>query len=474
MNSINLKITPYPYQEEGINKALHFKRCIIGDEPGLGKTLQSIGVVNTANAYPMLIICPSSLKINWEREVEKFTGKKALILNISNKATWYYLLKMGMYHAVIVNYESLRSHFVWDIKGDKKAFRLKDVVFNEQIKVFKSVVIDESHRVKDASTQQTKFAKGICAGKEYVILLSGTPIINRPEDLVSQLSMIDVLKEFGGKSAFLAQYAQGERKASNLPELSERLYEKCLIRRRKSDVLKDLPPKTRIDLYVEISNEEEYRAAETDLKAYLQEYKKCTDSEIRRKMRMKALVQFMELRRLSGRGKVDRAIEFISLFRTSEEKIIVFCAHHDVVDDLQKAFPNALLITGKQSTTDKQNSVDRFQNNPKDDLIICTIKAAGVGYTLTASSNVLFVEFPWTEADCCQCEDRAHRISQKNSVSSYYMIGQNTIDSRLYNIIYGKKKIAMEALGDMGEIPNDEAYFDELVESFLNPDETHP
>lgn len=113
----HLRIQPYPYQVEGIKYGLEKRRLFIGDEPGLGKTLQSIGIVDTANAYPCLVICPSSLKINWQREFEKFTDKKALVLDNSTRTTWSYLLQMGMHHVAIVNYESLRKYFVWDIKG---------------------------------------------------------------------------------------------------------------------------------------------------------------------------------------------------------------------------------------------------------------------------------------------------------------------------------------------------------------------
>ena len=155
----HLKVQPYPYQVDGIVYGLQHHRLIIGDEPGLGKTLQSIGIVDTAPAYPCLVICPSSLKINWQREFEKFTDKKAVVLDNATRTTWPYLLRMGMYHVAIVNYESLRKYFVWDIVSGSKEFRLKDVVFSENIRLFKSVIIDESHRVKDPAAQQSIFTK---------------------------------------------------------------------------------------------------------------------------------------------------------------------------------------------------------------------------------------------------------------------------------------------------------------------------
>lgn len=475
--SHHLKIQPYPYQLDGIAFGLEKRRLFIGDEPGLGKTLQSIGIVDTADAYPCLVICPSSLKINWQREFEKFTDKKALVLDNGTRTTWPYLLQMRMHHVAVVNYESLRKFFVWDIRGGRN-FRLKDVVFCPHIKMFKSVIIDESHRVKDPSAQQTIFTKGIATGKPFVILLSGTPVVNRPADLVAQLSIMGRLQEFGGRAGFLQEYGGGEQQRGfrrnddddeprNLQQLSQKLYATCMIRREKSKVLTDLPDKTRCDLYVDISNRDEYDMASNDLEEYLREYRACPDFEIRRKMRMEALVKFMTLRSLSARGKVAQAIDFVRVFLASGKPLILFCSLHEIVDELKKAFPKAVSVTGRDSMIAKQAAVDAFQGGQAQ-LIVCSIKAAGVGLTLTASSNVAFIEFPWTYADCCQCEDRAHRIGQKDNVTCYYLIGRGTIDGTLYGIIHRKKSIANQIMAADDDIPQDEMYFDELVASFTN------
>lgn len=468
----NLRVEPYEYQREGICFGLEHKRIIIGDEPGLGKTLQSIGIVDTANAYPCLVICPSSLKINWQREFEKFTDKSALVLDNNVRTTWGYLLSMGVHQVAIVNYESLRKFFVWDIRGGKQ-FRLKDVVFNPQIQAFKSIIIDESHRVKDPSAQQTIFTKGLSVGKDWCILLSGTPVVNRLEDLIAQLSIMNRLGEFGGRAKFIADYCTDPKDktaepAVPLSELSRQLYDTCMIRREKAKVLPQLPDKTRVDLYIEISNDKEYNLAAEDLAAYLQEYTECTDWEIRRKMRMEALVKFMTLRSLATKGKIAQAVDFIRTFLDSGKKLIVFCSLHEIVDELQKVFPRAVTVTGRDSAVNKQASVDAFQNNPNVQLIICSIKAAGVGLTLTAASDVAFIELAWTYADCCQCEDRAHRIGQKDNVTCYYLLGRGTIDHTIYRLIHRKKSIANEIMNADDEIPTDEMYFNELVKSFLN------
>ena len=467
----NLKIEPYPYQQDGIRFGLEHKRIIIGDEPGLGKTLQSIGIVDTANAYPCLVICPSSLKINWQREFGKFTDKSALVLDNAVRTTWSYLLTMGMHQVAVVNYESLRKYFVWDIKGGKH-FRLKDVVFCPQIRMFKSIIVDESHRVKDPSAQQTIFTKGLSVGKEWIILLSGTPVVNRPEDLIAQLSIMNRLSEFGGRAQFMADYCTDPRDkmaepAVPLSVLSRQLYETCMIRREKAKVLPQLPDKTRVDLYVEISNAPEYNLAAADLAEYLRQYKECSDWEIRRKMRMEALVRFMTLRSLATMGKISQAVDFIRTFLDSGKKLIVFCSLHDIVDELKKAFPESVTVTGRDNPANKQAAVDAFQNNPAVQLIICSIKAAGVGLTLTAASDVAFVELAWTYADCCQCEDRAHRIGQKDNVTCYYLLGRGTIDHTIYSLIHRKKSIANEIMNTDDDIPTDEMYFNELVETFL-------
>ena len=466
----NLKVQPYPYQLEGIEYGMNHRRLIIGDEPGLGKTLQSIGIVNAACAFPCLVICPSSLKIKWQREWHKFTDKSAIVLDNATRTTWGYLLSMGMHQVAITNYESLRKFFVWDIKTEG-TFKLKDVVFCPQINIFRSIIIDESHRVKDASAQQTIFTKGIAYGKEWCIMLSGTPVVNRPADLISQLSIMGRLNDFGGRSKFEKDFcteSKQEEPAVPLSVLSKKLYDSCMIRREKSKVLTQLPDKTRVELLLDIDNREEYMMAENDLRTYLREYKQCTDQEIRRKMRMAALVKFMTLRQLATIGKISQAVEFISNFLSSGKKLIVFCALHELVDELKKRFPDSVTVTGRQSALQKQEAVDDFQNKEETKLIICSIKAAGVGLTLTAASDVAFLELPWTYADCCQCEDRAHRIGQKDNVTAYYLLGHNTIDSVVYSLINKKKTVASEIMNAEDEIPTDKMYFDELVNSFCN------
>ena len=447
----SLKIQPYPYQLKGIARGLELKRFMNCDEPGLGKTLQSIATINLANAFPCLVICPSSLKINWQREWEKFTDKKAMVLTDKVRDTWTFFYQTGMHQVFIVNYESLKKYFVQRIKK-AEGWTLRDVEFRNSINLFKSVIIDESHRCKSASTQQAKFCKGICTGKEWVIELTGTPVVNRPKDLIPQLAILNRMEDFGGYKPFVNRYCSGQREASNLKELNFNLWKYCMFRREKSLVLTDLPDKIRQVNTCEITNRKEYVDAERDLIMYLQKYKDADDEKIEKALRGEVMVRINILRQISARGKVRDVIEFVKDFRENGKKIILFCSLHEVVDQLKRYFPTSVSVTGRDSQDDKQRAVDAFQNNPKTDIIICSIKAAGVGLTLTASSNVAFVEFPWTYADCCQCEDRAHRIGQKDSVTCYYFLGRRTIDEKVYRIIQEKKNIANAVTGSTEDI----------------------
>lgn len=447
----NLKVQPYPYQLKGIARGLQLKRFMNCDEPGLGKTLQSIATINLADAFPCLVVCPSSLKINWLREWEKFTDKKAMILTDKVRDTWTFFFQTGMHQVFIVNYESLKKYFVQRIKK-AEGWTLRDVEFRNSINLFKSVIIDESHRCKSASTQQAKFCKGICTGKEWVIELTGTPVVNRPKDLIPQLAILDRMNDFGGYKPFVDRYCSGQREASNLRELNFNLWKYCMFRREKSLVLTDLPDKIRQVNTCEITNRKEYMDAERDLIMYLQKYKDADDDKIAKAMRGEVMVRINILRQISARGKVRDVIEFVKDFRENGKKIILFCSLHEVVDQLKRYFPTAVSVTGRDSQDEKQRAVDAFQNSPKADIIICSIKAAGVGLTLTASSNVAFVEFPWTYADCCQCEDRAHRIGQKDSVTCYYFLGRRTIDEKVYRIIQEKKNIANAVTGSTEDI----------------------
>lgn len=441
-----LKIEPYPYQLQGIARGLQLKRFINGDDMGLGKTLEAIATINKANAFPCLVICPNVVKINWQREWAKFTDKKAMVLTDSVRTSWPFFWQTGMNQIFIVNYESLRKYFVRRITKSEK-WTLKDVEFHQTINMFKSVIIDESHKVKSTSTQQSKFCKGIASGKEYIILLTGTPVVNKPNDLVCQLGIMDRMVDFGGWKYFVSRYCSGPNGASNLKELNFMLWKNCFFRREKSKVLTQLPDKVRQVMSCDITNRKEYQDAERDLIDYLKRYKEAGDEKIQKSLKGEVMVKIGILKDITARGKLKEVVEFVKDFRENGKKIILFCNLHEIVDRLLAAFPSAVCVTGRQNMEEKQASVDAFQKNPKTDIIICSIKAASAGITLTAASNVAFIELPWTYADCDQAESRAHRIGQKDSVNCYYLIGRRTIDQKLYKIIEAKKHISNAVLG---------------------------
>lgn len=442
----NLKIDPYDYQKEGIAYSLVHKRCILGDQPGLGKTCQAIGTVTIAKAYPCLVICPASLKINWQREFKKFAGKQALILDDNNKATWQRFYEAKCCDIFIVNYESLKKFFVLNVKDDSR-FTMKSITFDPRISLFRSVIIDESHKCKSTKTQQSKFTEGICKGKEFILELTGTPVVNDNTDLIQQLKIMERLEDFGGYKHFVDKYCSGPKKASNVKELNWRLWQSCFFRREKAKVLKQLPEKTRQYLEVDITTRTEYKRAENDLISYLRNYKDADDEKIARSLRGEVMVKMGILKAVSARGKIKAAAEFIHDVIDGGEKLIVFAYLKEVVYELKKIFPKAVTVTGEDNQSQKQYAVDQFQDNPDCKLIILNYKSGGTGLTLTAASRVAFVEFPWTFSDCEQAEDRAHRNGQKNNVNCYYFLGKDTIDEYMYQVIQTKKDIANGVTG---------------------------
>ena len=441
-----LLMEPYDYQKEGIAYALKHKRCIFGDQPGLGKTLQAIGTVTIARSYPCLVVCPAALKVNWQREFKKFAGKNALILDDKNKSSWQRFFETKCCDIFITNYESLKKFFVREVK-EQSRFTMKSINFDPRIDLFKSIIIDEAHKCKSTKTQQAKFVEGIAKGKEYVCLLTGTPVVNDNTDLIQLLKIMNRLEDFGGYKYYSERFCDGLRKSSNVKELNWRLWQTCFFRREKSKVLTQLPEKTRQYMTIDISTRNEYQKAETDLIQYLRKYKDADDEQVERAMRGEVMVKMGILRTISARGKIKAVADFVHDVIDGGEKLILFAYLKDVVSELKKIFPDAVTVTGEDSMAQKQNAVDRFQDDPKCKLIILNYKSGGTGLTLTASSRVAFIEFPWTFSDCEQAEDRAHRNGQKNNVNCYYFLGKDTIDEYMYDIIQTKKDIANGVTG---------------------------
>lgn len=466
IDQIPLKLTPFPYQADGIRYNLRHKKVIIGDEPGLGKTLQSIASVigsGLLDKGPCLVICPNSLKVNWKKEWSKCSSEKAVILVDEIKHSWQHYYHAGMARVFIVNYESLKKYFVLKMP-DKDRYKARDIEFNPVINLFSSIIIDESHKVKNTRAQVSKITLGIAWKKDMVLAITGTPMKNKPEDLVAQLAIIGQIQHFGGISGFKHYFCSGPKKRSNLSQLNYLLNKHCFYRRLKKDVLDQLPDKMRTRVYCELpeSYAVEYRSAMLDLEKYLKNYKNASDSKIRNAMRGEIMVRIGILKNISARGKFRDVCEYIDDIMSAGEKLILFVSLREIGDAFKSKYPGAVMIRGGVSTEDRNQAVERFQSDPRVKLIICSIQAAGVGLTLTASSRVAFVELPWTAADTDQCEDRAHRIGQKDSVQCIYFLGRGTIDNHIYNVIQEKRVTAMEIVGDENDVVENE------VDSLIN------
>lgn len=403
----NLKKTPKTFQEIGILFSLLNKKIIIGDEMGLGKSIQAIATVNIAKAYPCLIVCPASLKYNWRDEINESSYSNSHFLNGKNPTDKDFY---------IINYESIHKH-------------LKFIKENG----FKSIIFDESHYLKNEDAKRTKNSLEIVKNIEYRIQLTGTPVLKIPLDLVSQLKLINKLDFFGGKEHFLENYCKPEKTsfgtdytgASNLENLSNKLREICFIRRTKKEVLKELPEKTRTKILVDIPNITEYKRT---LKDFL---------SLDRNNKLNKIDEF---RQAVAEYKLPLVKEIIDGFIANNQKIVVFAYHRSIQNKLIEMYPNACKIISEESALQDENK-KCFQEDDSKQIIICSFKIANIGLDLTAASNVIFTEMDWCPALNNQAEDRCHRIGQMSAVNAWYIIAKDTIEEHIWNVSERKRKV---------------------------------
>jgi SNF2 family DNA or RNA helicase len=412
------------FQKKGVAFVAEKKKVILGDQMGLGKTIQAIGAVHYLNSFPALIVCPASVKLNWEKEIKKWTNKKITIIegqknNKLEKADFY-----------IINYDIL-SH-------NKKLLKTNG---------FKSIILDESQFCKNPKSARTKAAMEIAKKVNIRILLTGTPVRNRPAELISQLRIVERLDDFGGWFSFINKYCdafQDEwgwniKGASNTEELNKLLRATCYIRRTKDEVMPELPEKVRSYVPVKIDNEQDYLCEKENLLDWYKENKRQ-----RKLFSGEVLTKIERLKQFAARGKIEMATNWINEFLESDdnEKLVVFAHHRIIVNEIFSRFKDvAVRLQGGMSSKDKQNSIDQFQNNKDVRIIVVSITAGGIGINLTAANKALFIEQAWTPVDHDQAEDRLHRIGQKDSVNCYYLIGIGTIDETIANIIANKRKV---------------------------------
>jgi SWI/SNF-related matrix-associated actin-dependent regulator 1 of chromatin subfamily A len=431
----NMKLQPYPYQKAGIKYGVEKKRVLFADEMGLGKTVQAIASVLHANAFPCIVICPKSVMFNWRKEWNKFTNIQATI----------YPNYLNHSDVIIVNYEN--AH---------KMIPMKDK--------FKSIIVDESHYIKDEKTKRYKSVKELAINKEYRYLLTGTPIINRPAELIPQLYVLGYLRP-ETKDKFIRRYQGPKGIGKNLDELQIKLRSTCMIRRMKKDVQKDLPDKIRQNISVDLTNATEYQMAEKEFKKFLQEKLLYSDERTARMLRAEFITKIQHLKKLAAVGRIESMVEFIKNMNENGEKVIIFAHHKDVVSTLSAKLNCDLFITGQTEASQRLKIIETFQADEKRMNIILSIRAASTGIDglQDVASNVVFTELDWTAAQHDQAEDRAHRNGQKDCVNAYYFIAPGTVDETIYNIIERKRGMTNEATGSEDYVKRNASVFAELM-----------
>ena len=405
-------------------------------------TIQAIGVMNDSPVKTALIICPASIKDNWAREVDKWLNYYRPI-HVVVKAAHPLPREIGV---LIVNYDivaKLRPRLdlvAWDI-----------------------LICDESHLLKTPTAKRTQAVLGrdgrggIAAGRR--VFLTGTPAESRPAELFTVANALrpdvfpnwlDFALRYCG--AFMGKYGLEARGATHVAELQAKLRETIMVRRKKSDVLRDLPPK--INVRVTLPCDAKLRASvDAELAGYQRERAlieslkaKGASVEAVTLARNAANARMRDLRLATTAGKLPMALDFIRN-AADAEKVVVFAVHHDVLDALQKEFKGrCVVITGKTPVGERQALVDRFQNDPEVAVFIGQIIAAGVGLTLTASSHVIFVEYDWRPGVIEQASDRCHRIGQQDSVTCSYLVIEKSLDDVMLSSVQKKKDTLHETL----------------------------
>jgi SWI/SNF-related matrix-associated actin-dependent regulator of chromatin subfamily A-like protein 1 len=431
-----------PYQRGGIAYARGKNGVLIADEPGLGKTIQAIGILNDEPVKTVLIICPASIKENWRREVDKWLNYY-LPIHVVEKAAHPLPGKIGV---LIVNYDIVA----------KLRPRLDGVAWD-------ALICDESHLTKSLTAKRTVAILG-GAGKAGIradkrIFLTGTPAESRPAELFSVChalrpdlfpSWLDFAFRYCG--AYQSKYGLDARGATHVGELQAILREHFMVRRKKMDVLKDLPPKVRVR--VTLPCDKKLRASvDAELAAYqreraLIESLKQRGASVEDVLLAKnaAQARMRDLRVATSEGKMPMALEFIRN-AAAQEKVVIFCKHHAVLDVLVREFGGrAVCISGKTPTHERMALVDRFQNDPECAAFIGQIDAAGVGLTLTAASHVIFVEYDWRPGVLEQASDRCHRIGQTDSVTCSYLVIEDSLDDVMLSSINKKRDTLHETL----------------------------
>ncbi len=432
--------TMMPYQLEGVAKILSMDiKSLVADEMGLGKTVEALAVLAVMpKMRPAIVVCPASLKLNWEQEANAWLETDENILVVKNGKAKTIAEDVSI---VIINYEVLKK---WLPELQKMGPQI--------------LILDESHAVKNPKAARSKAAKELASTTPHRLLLTGTPVLHRPSDIRNQLEIIDPISynkanwfSWHMKYADAKQLHFGRKSvwdfsgASNLDELAKSL-EPIMIRRTKAEVLPELPAKRRTTVLIPIDNRKEYDRANKEFADWITDLKGDAASSA---LNAEQIAKREYLKQLAIQGKIKESIAWIDNFLESGEKLIVFATHKATVHALERQYGNiATKVVGGMSADAKNASVEAFQNDPNVRLFIGNIQAAGVGYTLTAASHVAFLELPDGPEMIKQCEDRAHRIGQTNAVNIYFLLAERTIDSQTSSMVDHKNGIITHITGD--------------------------
>ena len=476
----NMLIQPYDYQKQAV---LFFEKaggnCLLGDQPGVGKTLSAISYA-VKNKLKTLVVCPASLKLNWRNEIQRFTNEKAFIYKYKPKKRSKEIANTkdeSLFH--IINYEALEtfiklsvSHTCtyvqcgWKETNTKKKYdacpeckrrksiksRVLGTVFEDKDgvnldpKSYDLIVCDEAHYLKNPKANRTKVVKKAFMNVLRRLLLTGTAIKSMPFEFFSLLNFIDPA-EWKSAHHFGVRYCAGFQDnfgwdysgSSNLDELYSRI-SPYFLRRLKSDVLSFLPPKTFTHFPVELTSEE-YRD-------YIKAEKEVVDETTGETKDADHLSRIQRLKMFTSQVKSSRGIEIVQDIIDGDEKVVVFTEYIATAKKIAEHFGNkAVLFTGQKSATEKQEAVDRFMNDDSVKIFVGTIGAAGVGITLTSASIAVFIDQPWTPSDREQAEDRIHRASTtSDKVQIIRLICQDTIDEDIIALLNDKEKVTSMVL----------------------------
>ena len=424
---------PMEHQKEAIEKLVKNKKFILADDMGLGKTTSTIIAALETGAKKVLIVCPASLKINWQREIANYSDRTVYIAEGKKFS--------DEHDFVIVNYDILKNFHDTKEKDKSEIMKIN----------FDLVIMDEAHMISNPQAQRTKIVNDLCGKVERVWLLSGTPMTSRPMNYYNLLSLVESpvaanWMAYAKRYCNGFQFSVGKRKvwnvtgASNLDELRERT-QTHILRRLKEDVL-DLPDKIITPVYLRLKSK--------DYEELMGEYFNWYDNNSEESSSL--TIQFgklMKVRKVIAEEKVKNTIELAENIIEQGKKVIIFTNFTDTLRTIYEHFgKQAVYLDGSCSKPHRQKSVDDFQENDKIKVFVGNLKAAGVGITLTSAEAVIMNDLSFVPAEHAQAEDRSHRIGQKNSTSVYYPLFENTIEGVIYDILNRKKKIISTVMGD--------------------------